>query len=113
MSTEYGWTDEQVGGLTVARLRQCVAAITERRVAEAYQARKRSEWEVRTICTFIASTVPTDGSESPLLDLAYEIGTPAEVREDQAPMVPSRTKEPRPGSFEQASMLFGMMSRGR
>lgn len=103
-----------MGALTVARLRQCVAAITERRLLEIRHERRRSEWEVRTICTFIASTVPVEeGKDHPLLDLVETIGKPATDPKGESPMGPSKAREPEAGSFERASMLLGMMAKGR
>lgn len=55
MSSEYGWTDEQIGELPLARLRQVTAAIQMRRYAAAREENARFSWLARNLAGFIAA----------------------------------------------------------
>ena len=72
ISSEYGWTDEEIQTSTLKRVRQMVAAIRARKLAQLIS---RTD-ELKLICSFIAATVPTeDGSTNKLLEEAKMIGS--------------------------------------
>jgi hypothetical protein len=63
-------------------------------------------WETRTICTFVAATVPVEkaGDMNPLLELAQAIGEPPQPDEPDAK---PKTTEPTAGSYERFMSTFG------
>jgi 2-succinyl-5-enolpyruvyl-6-hydroxy-3-cyclohexene-1-carboxylate synthase len=77
--------------LTIARLRQIVAAIEKRLQATYHQTAKLTEWSTRTLATFIAAAVPLEqGQKNPLVDEARKIeirlvGDPTADTEPTAP----------------------------
>ncbi len=92
-------------------------------------------WQTRTICTFVAATVPveTEGEISPLLEQAQRIGDPPDeatgqqtggspARSGQAAGLSTETDEegrvrhvaavdPNPGTFERFMGSFGTPQR--
>ena len=67
-------------------------------------------WQTRTICTFVAATVPVEnaGDESPLLDAARVIGLEGTQKTEEHESTPN---EPQPGSFERFMTSFGSPAR--
>lgn len=60
--------------LTVGRIRQIAAAITERKLIEERKNRALLTWQTRVICTYVAAAnPPEDGSENTLLDTVDKI----------------------------------------
>ena len=121
ISSEYEWTDGQILDLPLRRIRQVCAAIAERRWATDLQARRLATVQLRTVCSWIAMTVPVDeGKENPLLaatsDITLGEGTgPAEtpdVDNDDADDLPDgppeyeADTEPEVGSYERMQALF-------
>ena len=56
ISSEYGWTDDQVLGLRLARFRQVRDVIWERRREDLHRELEVREMELRTICSFVAGS---------------------------------------------------------
>lgn len=124
MASEYGWTDDVIGDLTIKRLRQCVAAISERQWYDQERQFKLAAWQTRYICTFIASTVPSsEAGAHPLWDAAQEIGREWEVQQEEQtqgpmgnpvdPVTGERTDikliDPKAGSYESFAAFTGMV----
>lgn len=69
-------------------------------------------WQARTVCTFIAATVPMEsaGAVNELLEAAKTIGLDARTDEekDTAPAVKG---EPAVGTYEKFMMSFGAPQR--
>lgn len=87
ISSEYHWVDEQILDLSLTRFRQIFAAIKERKWGEALQRKELSAWQIRTVCEFIACTVPFQGEEgeevkNPLLHAARFIGLNSKQRKE-------------------------------
>jgi hypothetical protein len=86
--------------LTIKRLRQCVAAISERKWLESRAQWQNLTWQTRMICRFVAATVPIQpGTRSSLLEAAEDIG--------EEPNQPEQSKEPEVGSYERFMASFG------
>lgn len=106
MSKTYGWTDETIMDLTVARLRQVLANIQQDAYMEQRSKMSFETWQTRQIATFIAAGYMTDGKKgNPAVDaaqnLAYDEIEQLQLEEAQkaaadAPLV----RENKPGSFE-------------
>jgi hypothetical protein len=116
ISTEYGWTDEVIGDLTLVRLRQITAAIEHRQFALDRKEMSRMTWQTRSLAQFIAAGYMTDG-ENPGLALAGRLAfdeieqamieeaeaqslKPTVVSEHWTPDMPSESKDNGRGSFE-------------
>lgn len=116
ISTEYGWTDEAIGDLTLLRLRQITASIEMRKWAEFRKVQALTTWQTRTLATFTAAGYMTDG-ENPAVEAAGRIAydeleeallEEAEIRKDEAsatdpewtPDMGSMAKPNGIGSFE-------------
>lgn len=56
ISEQYGWTDEQILDLTMARMRQCRAVIWERQAEERRRALSVEQYKLRTLASFMART---------------------------------------------------------
>lgn len=132
ISSEYGWSDEQILDTPVTRLRQVVAAIY-RRQKWALRARGALvEWQTKALASVIAATVPiAQGKKNPLMDYALGLSlydgegsarpaglTPPPEADPAAveaygfdPEHPT-IREPEAGSFERAvTQLGGPASR--
>lgn len=60
--------------LSIARVRQISAAITERKMKEERKNQSLLSWQTKLICSFIAHTVPVEeGQENPLAKAAETI----------------------------------------
>lgn len=71
-------------------------------------------WQTRTICSFVAATVPVEekGADNPLLDEAQRIGEESDVDERQRSDDRSTSViDPRTGSFESFMGSFGTPQR--
>ncbi len=67
-------------------------------------------WQTRTICTFVAATVPVEkeGDVNPLLEQAQTIGLdPSDEKKETTPA----KAEPKVGSFERFMSTFGNPGR--
>lgn len=85
--------------LTIKRVRQCVAAITERKWLENHSQWQSLIWQTKMICRFVAATVPIQpGTSSALLEAADQIGA--------EPGQPERSQEPEVGSYEKFMATF-------
>lgn len=74
MSSEYGWTDEQIGELPLARFRQITAAIQIRKYNQARQENARFSWLARNLAGFIAAGYWVEkGKENKALKQASKI----------------------------------------
>lgn len=63
-------------------------------------------WQTRTICTYVAATVPVDG-DNPLLESAQHIGDPPDESTDDTKTAGTERPEPNPGTFEAFMSSFG------
>lgn len=112
VSSEYGWSDEQIGNLPVARLRQIVATIQSRKFIKDRQDRINTSWSTRTIASYIAMGYWIEkDSPNPALEMARTLSIDEIEREalqfiEGNPPEPE-TKEPTNGSFERLMMTFG------
>lgn len=61
VQSEYGWSDTKVLDLTIARLRQIVDAVQERRLAQFKQRAMVAEWQTKILAGFIAATTGEEG----------------------------------------------------
>lgn len=88
--------------MSLTRFRRTIATISERKIRQAYQANQNSTVQIRTICSFIAATVPVEkGEKNELLKLAQSIGE----ADDAKPKTKS-SNEPEAGSYERFMSLF-------
>lgn len=55
MSSEYGWSDEQIGELPLGRFRQITATIQLRRFGRAREENGRYSWLARNLAAYIAA----------------------------------------------------------
>lgn len=63
-------------------------------------------WQTRTICTFVAATVPVEkaGDVNPLLEQAQQVGITADNKQAESDNKPG---EPTVGSYERFMATFG------
>lgn len=116
MSSEYGWTDKQIGALSLSRLIQISSAIRIRKFYEDRQQKSMASWMVRTLSLFIAQGYMVQG-ENPGIDMALKVSIDdidAALTSDASQRA-SKNKviDPPVGSFERAMAAFGgKMSEG-
>lgn len=111
ISSEYGWTDETILDLTLGRIRQIAAAITERKLAEDKREKSLIEWQTRLICAFIAhSNPPMDGAENHLANYAAEISIDGKKESDSEEKIDDSNSE-RPIRYNDMSQL-AMFAKG-
>ncbi len=72
-------------------------------------------WQTRTLCTFVAATVPVEkaGDESPLLESARRIGLPADAAPADENTSASAADRSRPGDYERFLASFGNPTKWR
>ena len=88
LASQYGWTDADVLALPLKRIRQAVAAATERLLAADLGRRRLATVQLRTICAYIASTVPYGkDQENPMLNLANSLHLGDGTQDPNAPSV--------------------------
>lgn len=99
--------------MTLARIRQCVAAITERKTLEERKQKDLIRWQTRSICFFISNTLMVkEGSVNTLAKLAQELTfrpkkeDPETLTEEEK--VFGKKIEPTVGSYERFQGLFGV-----
>lgn len=63
LSAAFGWTDTFIGSLPLNRIRQACAVAAEQAWAADLAARRLATVQMRTLCTFIALSIPFDGKE--------------------------------------------------
>jgi hypothetical protein len=92
LSSEYGWTDDQILDLTMERIRQCRDVILERKVEDHKRDLRVKELEVQRMTAYIAGAAGwKDGVKNAGRFELYE-----------------RTPEDRPlPSYERLTKLFG------
>lgn len=99
IASEYGWSDDTILGLTLARIRQVVAAISLRTYRQRLYKESLLEWQTKALAQMIAATVPVEKKgqkTSPLMDAANSLT----LRRTDPLNVQRAGNEPRPGSFE-------------
>lgn len=111
MSSEYGWTDEQIGELSLARLIQITSAIKIRQFYEDRKRKSELSWQVRTMALFIAQGYMVSG-ENPGIKHALSLSIDdidAALIEDAKTRTASTPKviDPPVGSYERAIRAFG------
>lgn len=110
MSSEYGWTDKQIGALSLSRLIQVSSAIRIRKFYEDRQQKSMASWMVRTLSLFIAQGYMVSG-ENPGIEMAMKVSIDdidAALTSDASQRA-SKNKviDPPVGSFERALSAFG------
>ena len=108
MSSEYGWTDNQIGELPLARFRQITSAIQLRKYSAQREENSRFSWLGRNLAGFIANGyMVSKGQENPGLKLAatlaYDDIEAAQLGTQKA----QGAKENSNGSFERFMMTMG------
>jgi hypothetical protein len=74
LSSEYGWTDDQIQDLPLRALRQKCAAIALRHHHRHLQQRRLATAQLRTVCAYIAATIDVaEGAENVMLSAAADI----------------------------------------
>lgn len=74
MSSEYGWPDEAIWDLPLARLRQITATIQQRRYLQTRQENMRTSWLARSLATFIAGGYMVEKKgQNPAFDFAQQL----------------------------------------
>ena len=115
VQSQYGWSDRAVLDLPVCRLRQITANIEFRRKNERLHRNTITEWQTRTLASFIAATVDTQGKRNPLAEEADKIRLRVEDKKGKADSdVPmevfleqgSQVAENPAGSFERLARGF-------
>lgn len=110
VASEYGWSDERIGNLPVARLRQIVANIQVRKWSAERQRRIDISWMTRTIAMYIAMGywIKEDEPNKPL-EFARGLSLDDIEREILKIMeeTPDAPKENQAGSFERFMLAFG------
>ena len=65
ISSEYGWHDDQILDLTLARMQQIVSTISIRTQSASRERKLELSWAVRTLASFVAAGYQTeDNSEA-------------------------------------------------
>lgn len=118
VASEYGWTDEQIGELPLARLRQVTASIQMRKYHAYREENGRFSWLARNIASYIAGGYQIEkGKDNKAFDQAGKLafddietvllgGTP------QGPA--GGPKENGVGSYERfMTMMGGLEQRGK
>lgn len=110
ISSEYGWTDKQVGNLPLARFRQIAAAIAIRKFQQAREENSRVSWMTRTLATYIAAGFMTDGkSKNPYLEKAPSLAMDQFEEALLKVAAETRSQEPDQGSHEKLMRFAGSM----
>lgn len=101
IASEYGWDDETILGMTLARIRQVVATISLRAYRERTYKESLLEWQTKALAQMIAATVPIEKkgqTSSPLMDVANSLSL---RRTDSSGSDVQRAgRVPRAGSYE-------------
>lgn len=69
----YGWDDETVLNLRLARAVQIKEAIDQRQEIDHWQSLKVIEWQTRSISAMVANTVENDKARKTLVDMASSL----------------------------------------
>lgn len=67
VSSEYGWSDDQILDTPVRRLRQISAAIAERLDFKALVAESHVEWQTKVLASYVAAIAPSGKGAKKLL----------------------------------------------
>ena len=92
--------------MPLKRLRQIVAAITERKIREQEESRSVVNWSTKTLAHFIAAAAPMAGKDNPLLKVAGQVDIAG--KEPEEAEVPA---ENAPGSYERFMLALGSGDR--
>lgn len=116
ISSEYGWSDQQIGELPFMRFQQIVSAISLRRANKVREENYRFSWLARNLSQFVAAGYMVEG-ENPAIQqastLAFDkveremLAHQAAIQESQPTKVHAPV-EPVRGSFEK---LMGLMDQ--
>lgn len=106
ISSEYGWRDEDIHNLTLARMQQVVSAIQLRKMGEQRKEKIHLSWAVRMLATYIAAGYMTE--ENTAIEGATKI-TLDEIEHEILETVSSKPSEPKEGSFERLSQAFSQL----
>lgn len=107
ISSEYGWTDDVIGDLTVSRALQIVSAINLRKDDERRRTSALTSWQTRVLSAYIAmgymigkdqENLPLDQAHSLAFDRFEQLMLSA------SPIVPKENAE---GSYEKFMSMLG------
>ena len=108
VSSEYGWTDEEIGEVTVARLRQIVVAIRTRQFLASREENNRFSWLARSLGTLIAGGYMMEkGKENPGIKIAQKLAMDDIESALLESPPPPKPKQNKPGSYEMFMGAFG------
>jgi hypothetical protein len=107
ISSEYGWTDEQIFDLSLARMQQIVATIKLRRLDADANRKRELSWSTRHIAKYISAGYMTDYKKG--LESAQKIALEEIERKIIEADIPEPIPEiePKAGSYEKLLMAFG------
>jgi hypothetical protein len=72
ISSQYGWTDEQILDLPFGRYMQIISAIRIRKYMDNREENARISWLGRAITSFVAAGYMTDG-DNPAIEMANQL----------------------------------------
>lgn len=111
VSNSYGWTDNQIGELTLGRFRQIVAAIRTRELIQDRNKKNLIGWSTRALAVMIAGGYMIDSKDgNPAVEYAASLAIDAidaAMLEDAESLAPAKSKEPELGSYERFMTAFG------
>lgn len=124
ISSEYGWTDDTILDLTLARLRQILAAIAERTYARLHREDERTEWQTSRLAEFTARLHTSGRAQKALLAEAASLKMRREPTKQE--LATARARGPvqsegrqalppphDPGPVTEADLPENMTDRGR
>lgn len=117
VSSQYGWSDDVIGELPLARFRQITSAIQLRKFREDRETNHRFSWMTRNIATFIASGYMVEG-ENKAVDVALKLALDdierAQLDWEETAMrdLPAEDKNAN-GSFEKFLMFSQAQATGK
>src|SRR3990167_9274508 len=100
LSSEYGWTDEQILDLTLGRLLRCVRAVNARRTAEFRQQVRLTEEHARLIVNALAGLAQTKKAGQAIESFARKLS-----------LLPPEERKPELPSTATVERLFGRRDR--
>lgn len=110
VSSEYGWSDEQILDLPLIRLRQITAAISRRKYMRQREENTRVSWQTRALAQYIAGGYMVEGENTAVQSasqLAFDDIEAAALGDTRGKAQVQRgTKENENGSYEKLMRAF-------
>jgi len=130
VSSEYGWTDEEINNLTLDRFWQVVAAISTKQYLQLREQKSLVAWQTRQLATYMVGGWMTDSKKAKqealnsaasiaFDDIESEQLKDADVEVAETDLtwtpdqVPDVVTDAQPGSFERFMGTMGDRSRWR